>query len=54
MKEQLKLLKTYYKHLKEKGIESIKLNVVNKCLILISNCMLVDEMEKILKEKENF
>ena len=52
MKEQIKLLKKYYENLKEKG--EIKLNEVNKCLVLISNFMLVDEMEKILKEKENF
>ena len=54
MKEQIKLLKQYYENLKEKGVDGIKLNEVNKCLVLISNFMLVDEMEKILKEKENF
>ena len=54
MKEQIKLLKQYYENLKEKGVDGIKLNEVNKSLVLISNFMLVDEMEKILKEKENF
>ena len=54
MKAQLELLKQYYQQIKNNGIDSVNLQEVNKCLVLISNFMLVDELGKQLQDKDNF
>ena len=54
MKKQLDLLKQHYEDIKTKGIDSVKYGDVNKCLVLVSNFMLVDEIGKMLLEKDNF
>ena len=54
MKEQIELLKGYYEKIKEGGIDSVDLQDVKNCLVLISNFMLVDELGKQLQNLENF
>ena len=54
MKAQIELLKTYYEKIKNEGIDAVNLQDVNKCLVLISNFMLVDELGKQLQILENF
>ena len=54
MKAQIELLKQYYEKIKSSGIDSVNLQEVNKCLVLVSNFMLVDELGKQLQNKENF
>ncbi len=53
MKKQLELLQKYYEDLSKNGCDSIKFSDVNKSLVLISNFMLVDEICKMLCEKDN-
>ena len=54
MKAQIELLKQYYEKIKTNGIDSVNLQEVNKCLVLVSNFMLVDELGKQLQNEENF
>ena len=54
MKAQIELLKQYYEKIKANGIDSVNLQEVNKCLVLVSNFMLVDELGKQLQNKDNF
>ena len=54
MKAQIELLKQYYEKIKAEGIDSVNLQEVNKCLVLVSNFMLVDELGKQLQNLENF
>ena len=54
MKEQIEILKTFYEKIKAEGIDGVNLQDVNKCLVLISNFMLVDELGKQLQNLENF
>ena len=54
MKKQLDLLRGYYESIKTKGPDSVKYGDVNKSLVLVSNFMLVDEIGKMLLEKDNF
>ena len=54
MKAQIELLKQYYEKIKTSGIDSVNLQEVNKCLVLISNFMLVDELGKQLQNLDNF
>ena len=54
MKAQIELLKQYYEKIKTSGIDSVNLQEVNKCLVLVSNFMLVDELGKQLQNLENF
>ena len=53
MKAQIELLKSYYEKIKSEGIDGVNLQDVNKCLILISNFMLVEELGKQLQNLEN-
>lgn len=53
MKAQLEMLQKYYDDLKQNGSDSIKFSDLNKSLVLISNFMLVDEICKMLCEKDN-
>ena len=50
MKAQIELLKQFYEKIKASGIDSVNLQEVNKCLVLISNFMLVDELGKQLQK----
>ena len=54
MNAQIELLKTFYEKIKAEGIDGVNLQEVNKCLVLISNFMLVDELGKQLQNLENF
>ena len=54
MKAQIELLKSYYEKIKSEGIDGVNLQDVNKCLILISNFMLVEELGKQLQNLDNF
>ena len=54
MKAQIELLKQYYEKIKAEGIDSVNLQEVNKCLVLVSNFMLVDELGKQLQNLDNF
>ena len=54
MKAQIELLKGYYEKIKAEGIDGVNLQEVNKCLELISNFILVDELGKLLQSPENF
>ena len=54
MKAQLELLRKYYEKIKAEGIDSVNLQEVNKCLALVSNFMLVDELGKQLQNLDNF
>jgi hypothetical protein len=54
MNAQIELLKTFYEKVKAEGIDGVNLQEVNKCLVLISNFMLVDELGKQLQNLENF
>lgn len=53
MKAQLEMLQKFYDDLKQNGSDSIKFSDLNKSLVLISNFMLVDEICKMLCEKDN-
>ena len=54
MRAQIELLKKYYEKIKAEGIDSVNLQEVNKCLVLVSNFMLVDELGKLLQNLDNF
>ena len=54
MKSQIESLKEFYEKIKAGGLDSVDLQKVKKCLVLISNFMLVEELGKQLQNLENF